>query len=418
MLGIDIVEISRFREMSNLEMFIRRVFTKSEADYLATKKAAKGFYSSLAGHFAAKEAFAKAVGTGVRGFSLSDIEVCHDKLGKPYLKYGGVTVNGALTISHSDTMAVAVVYMSNDISGVGLPMYTHIDEYKGLIPLREKNTNKGDFGKVFIVGGSQGMSGSVCLSAMGALRCGSGLVTVGVPKSIKNIVEIKLTEAITMPLPEIEESGTLSLTALGDIKSKLSHSDVCVFGMGMGKNQDISKLIDSLLNGSTNFVLDADALGAIAEDMDVLRKHKNRQSCQIVITPHPGEMSRLLGESIETIQKARVSVAKEFAKEYGVIVVLKGSDTVIASPDGRVQVNKSGTSGMATAGTGDVLSGVIGSFMGQGLDAFDASVLGAFIHGVAGDLAVRDKGEHGMIASDVIENIPYAIKLVLSATDE
>lgn len=415
MLGIDIVEISRFREMNNLEMFIRRVFTQSEADYFVTKKAAKGFYASVAGHFAAKEAFSKAVGTGIRGFSLSDIEVCHDELSKPYLKFGGVRVNGTLTISHSDTIAVAMVYLSDDISNVGLPLYTDIDAYKSLMPIRKQDSNKGDFGKVFIVGGSSGMTGAVCLSALGAMRCGSGLVTVGVPKSIQNIAAIKLTEAMTVALPEFIDGGTLSLTALGEIKSRLSKSDVCVFGMGLGENQDIPKLIDSLLNGSTDFVIDADGLNAISRDMDILRKHKNRQSCRVVITPHPGEMSRLCGESIESIQNNRVGVAKDFAAEYGVVVVLKGSNTVIASPDGEVQINKSGNPGMATGGTGDVLSGVIGSLMGQGLDAFSAAALGAFIHGVAGDLAARDKGEHGLIASDVIRNIPYAIKLIMAA---
>ena len=144
MIGIDIIEISRFREMKNLEMFIRRVFTQNEADYFVSKgSAAKGFYESIAGHFAAKEAFSKALGSGVRGFSLSDIEVCHDELGKPFIKFGGMKVNAALSISHSNKTAVAVVYISEDIPGMGIPFYTGLEYYKSLIPVRNEDSNKG-----------------------------------------------------------------------------------------------------------------------------------------------------------------------------------------------------------------------------------------------------------------------------------
>lgn len=413
MIGIDIIEISRFRDMNNLEMFIRRVFTQNETDYFAARKnAAKNFYASIAGHFAAKEAFSKAVGTGVRGFSLADIEVWHDELGKPYIKFGGAKVNATVTISHSDTVAVAVVYIPDGIANTSLPVYKGINEYRELIPKREADFNKGNCGKVFIAAGSIGMTGAACLSAVGALRTGSGLVTVGLPKSSQPIAAIKLTEAMTVPLAE-NEDGTLSLSALGEIKSRVGKSDVCVFGPGLGKNADISKLIDSMLSGSCDMVIDADGLNALADNMEILRRHANRNSCRAVITPHPGEMSRLCRESIEAIQSNRVSIAREFAKEFGVVVVLKGSNTVIASPDGRTHVNESGNPGMATGGTGDVLSGVIGSLIGQGLEPFEASLLGVFIHGIAGDLAKRDKGEHGMTAGDVAENIPHAIKLVL-----
>ena len=275
MIGIDIIEISRFREMKNLEMFIRRVFTQNEADYFVSKgSAAKGFYESIAGHFAAKEAFSKALGSGVRGFSLSDIEVCHDELGKPFIKFGGMKVNAALSISHSNNTAVAVVYISEDIPGMGIPFYTGLEYYKSLIPVRNEDANKGDCGKVFIVAGSRGMTGAAYLSCMGALRSGSGLVTLGVPESQQQIMAVKLIEAMTVPLPEVEESGTISLDALGEIKRRLNKSDVCVFGPGLSYNDDIPKLIDSLLSGSTDFVVDADGLNCISRDMDILRKHK------------------------------------------------------------------------------------------------------------------------------------------------
>ena len=250
---------------------------------------------------------------------------------------------------------------------------------------------------------------------MGALRSGSGLVTLGVPESQQQIMAVKLTEAMTVPLPEVEESGTISLDALGEIKRRLNKSDVCVFGPGLSDNDDIPKLIDSLLSGSTDFVIDADGLNCISRDMDILRKHKNRKSCQVVITPHPGEMARLCGLSIEAVQNDRVGTARDFAEEFGVTVVLKGKDTVIANSDGGVHINNSGNAGMATGGTGDVLSGVIGSLMGQGLNGYDAAVLGVFLHGAAGDLARRDKGEHGLIATDLVEMLPEAFRLVNTA---
>lgn len=411
MIGLDITDISRFREMKNLEMFIRRCFTVNEADYFAKNSGAKNFYASVAGHYAAKEAFSKALGTGIRGFSLADIEICHDKLGKPYIKFGGTRVGGALTISHSDTAAAAVVVLPEFFSADKMPIYPGIDTYRDLVPKRESGFNKGDCGKVFIAAGSTGMSGAACLSAEGALRVGSGLVTVGLPRSVQPIAAIKLTEAMTVPLAE-NEDGTMSLAALGEMKSRISRSDICVFGPGVGRNSDISKLIDSLISGSCDMLIDADGLNAISENMDILRKHANRRSCRVVITPHPGEMSRLCGESIEAVQNDRVGTAARFAAEFGVTVVLKGEGTVIASPDGRTHINISGNPGMATGGTGDVLSGVIASLMGQGLEPFEASVLGTFVHGMAGDIASREKGEHGMTAGDLAERLPEAMRIL------
>ena len=414
MIGIDVVEISRFRDMKNLEMFVRRVFTQNEAEYFTSKTAAKKFYESVAGHFAAKEAFAKALGTGVRNFDMSDIEICHNELGMPYIKFGGVRVNASVTISHSDTVAVAAVYISENIPGTGLPFYQNLDEYARLVPPRAADANKGDCGRVVIVGGSPGMSGAPCLSALGALRSGSGLVTVGLPKSQQPIVAVKLTEAMTLPLDELDD-GTLSLDALGEIKSRLSRADACVFGPGLSKNRDLGKLADSLLNGTVPIVIDADGLNAIAEDMVILKKHKNRMSCSVVITPHPGEMSRLCGKSVEAIQNDREGTAAEFAKEYGVTVVLKGKDTVIAAPDGRMKINRSGSEAMASGGMGDALSGIIASFIGQKMGGFEAAVLGTFVHGAAGDLARSEIGDRGILATDLCERVPKTIRMITNA---
>ncbi|HIV85205.1 MAG TPA: NAD(P)H-hydrate dehydratase [Candidatus Monoglobus merdigallinarum] len=415
MIGIDTVEIDRFRNMKNLEVFIRKVFTAEEAKYFVSKTGSKRFYESIAGHFAAKEAFAKALGTGVRGFNLSDVEICHDGLSKPYIKLGGVEVNACLSISHSETDAVAVVYIPGSIPGTGVPVYADIASFEQLLPQRSDDAHKGDCGRALIIGGSRGMTGAPCLAALGAMRCGSGLVTVGLPKSQQPVAAVKLTEAMTLPLPENETDGTLSLSALGEISARLNTSDVCVFGPGLARNDDIQRLLESLLSRRSRFVIDADGLYALSRDMDILRKHKNRMECEIIITPHEGEMSRLCGIPPENIRNDREGTALRFAEEFGVITVLKGRRTVTASPDGRVCVNSSGNSGMATGGMGDVLSGVIASFWGQGAEAFEAAALGAFVHGVAGDLAASDIGERGILASDLAQRLPEAIRLVSNA---
>lgn len=395
--GIDVAEVRRFAEMKNLDGFLHRVFSKEEQAYLSAKKTP---FESIAGHFAAKEAFSKYMGSGLRGFAWGDIEVLHDSIGKPYIRFMGCRSAADVSISHSDTVAVAVV--CGEESPVGGCYAEHIKAYRALLPKRWDDMHKGDCGRVFIVAGSKGMTGAAALCAQAALRSGSGLVTVGVPKSEQPILAIKLTEAMTLPLEE--ENGVLSEKAAPAIEQKASASDACILGPGLGKVNGLQKIIAEVVQSCDRVLLDADGLNALAEHIDVLQC----KNADVVLTPHPGEMARLTGYSIEKIEENREAVASEFAQKWGVTVLLKGKGTVIASKRGEVHINPSGNRGMASGGMGDVLSGGIGSLMGQGLDGYRAAVLGAFLHGLAGDIAQSELGEFGMIAGDVLKRLPHA----------
>ncbi len=392
--GVDIVEISRFTEMQNLDEFVKRVFTKKEKEYFSQKK---NCYESIAGFYAAKEAFSKYMGTGMRGFSWQDIEITHDAWGKPNLSFMGKPMAVDLSISHSKTTAVAVVCGEETVlSGVSAEQ---IKPYRALLPKRRRDMHKGDCGRVFLLAGSVGMIGAATLCAQAALRCGSGLVTVGTEAAAQPTLAVKLTEAMTLPLPE-DESLAQSL-----VKEQIEKSDAIAIGPGLGRYAGTQTMLQVALQSEKPLVVDADGINTLAVHIDILReKHSS-----VVLTPHPGEMARLCGKSALEIQKDRESVAKEFAMRYGVTLLLKGKDTVIASPRGEIHINPTGNSGMATGGMGDALTGVIVSLLGQGLGGYDAAVLGAFLHGLAGDLAAREMGEFGMIAGDVVGKLPQAI---------
>ncbi|MBR5152387.1 MAG: NAD(P)H-hydrate dehydratase [Clostridia bacterium] len=395
--GIDVVEIQRFAKMAHLDSFAKRVFSKEEQAYFASKKSP---YESIAGHYAAKEAFSKYLGTGVRGFNLNDITVLHQENGKPYLLFHGNPVAVDLSITHSDAVAVAVV------AGEELNTYRayegDLEPYRALLPKRNPDMNKGDCGRVLIVAGSKGMTGAATLSALGALRSGCGLLTVATPDSEQPILAMKLTEAMTMALPSVH--GKLAPEAGKAIEKAVQSSDVCVFGPGLGKAPELWKSVEMLFEQKKPLVLDADGLNALSGHIDSIKDATEN----VVMTPHPGEMARLTGLTVEEIQQNRELVAKTYAKAWGVTVLLKGRNTVIASPDGQLHINPTGNSGMASGGMGDVLSGVIGALMGQGLDGYQSAVLGAFLHGLAGDLAAKELGEFGMIAGDVAERLPRA----------
>lgn len=275
-----------------------------------------------------------------------------------------------------------------------------------LIPKRNNDSNKGDYGKVFIITGSAGMTGSGCLCAYAAMRSGSGLVYVGVPAALNTIYSIKLTEPIIIPLDD-NGSGSLAACSSGQILELMVRMDAAAIGPGLSLNNDIIEVIRNVIReANIPLVLDADALNAVSRDVSILKEHK----AEIVITPHPGEMARLTGLSTRDVQNNRLKVASEFAADNGVIVVLKGSRTVVALPEGILYVNINGNPGMASGGTGDVLAGIIVSLIGQGMKPSDAAVAGVYLHGLSGDAAAKNKGMHGMIASDIIEALPYVIK--------
>lgn len=274
-----------------------------------------------------------------------------------------------------------------------------------LIPIRSRDTNKGGYGRVLIISGSTGMTGAGCLTAKAALRSGAGLVYLGVPSGLSHIFAASVTEAITVPFDD-DGSGRLSRNLIDKLDTVIKRKDVIAVGPGLSVNDDITDIVSSIIEkAEAPLVIDADALNAVSADIGVLKRLKG----PAVMTPHPGEMSRLMGISIEDIQSNRMEVAREFAIRWKVITVLKGSKTVVAMPDGALYLNPTGNPGMATAGSGDVLTGIIAALIGQGLKPQDAAIAGVYLHGLAGDMACVKKGEYGMIAGDIIEELPHAI---------
>ncbi|MBO4941665.1 MAG: NAD(P)H-hydrate dehydratase [Clostridia bacterium] len=395
--GVDIIEISRIEKaVKKNKKFLDRVFSKGEIDYFRRNG---NRMETLAGFYAAKEAFLKYKKCGIKSLELSCVSVEHGSANVPFIVYKGARQSVSLSISHHKTSAVAVV-CGNEFDA------PYVDSEMGeMIPKRRADAHKGNCGRVLVIAGSRGMTGAAVLAAKSALRSGSGLVTVAVPKDERIIVASMVPEIITVGLDA--ENGIICCGAIKEILAEAGKADAVVFGPGLSQNKDIKDILFGLLTQySGKLVIDADGLNALKSDCEILKEKK----CQVVITPHPGEMARLLGVTTQDIAKDRCGIASRFAKEYGVTVVLKGKDTVVADENGDVKINPTGNPGMATAGMGDVLSGVIASFLGQGLECFDAAVLGAYIHGKAGDLAKCEKGIHGLIASDVLEKMPLAIK--------
>ena len=277
---------------------------------------------------------------------------------------------------------------------------------RDMLPERKQDSNKGDYGRVLIVSGSVGMTGAGCLAASAALRAGAGLVYLGVPASLVNVYDSLLMEAVTLPL-EDKSRGFLAKECLPGIIERLKSSRVALIGPGLSVSEEITEIIAGIIEeAEIPLILDADALNAVSGDISVLKKLRTGA----VITPHPGEMARLLGASTEEVQRDRIGAAAEFASRWNVNVVLKGSRTVVAFPDGRIYINVTGNSGMATAGTGDVLAGIIAGLAGQGVNFGNAAVAGVYLHGLAGDMLAEKKGEYGMIAGDLANELPYAIR--------
>lgn len=276
----------------------------------------------------------------------------------------------------------------------------------GLLPTRPPDTHKGLSGRVLIVAGARGLTGAAALAARGALRTGAGLVTVATPASVYPILAVKLTEAMTKPLPETREQ-TLSLQAQAPLLEQIGASDCAAIGPGLSQHSETGELVRRLIPLlRTPCVLDADGINAVAADRAALK----RRGAPMVITPHPAEMGRLVQLSADDVQRDRERIASEFAKDYGVVVVLKGHRTVIANVDGARVINETGNPGMAAGGMGDVLTGMIAALIGQRLAPFDAARLGVHLHGLAGDLAMKRVGAVGLIATDLADTIPLAVR--------
>lgn len=275
-----------------------------------------------------------------------------------------------------------------------------------LIPQRAGDAHKGSCGAVCVVAGSVGMTGAAALTADTALRAGAGRINLGIPASLNDILEVKLTEVMTRPLPEVRKHRCLALRALGDIIGLLERADCLALGPGLGRHPETAELVRRLVQAvELPLVLDADGLNALAASTDILRE----RTAPIVLTPHIGEFVELSGLDKGEILARPLEVARQFAQKHQVVLVLKGAPSVVALPDGQTLVNSTGNAGMATAGSGDVLTGLIAGLVAQGLAVDEAACLGVYLHGRAGDLACDQLGEWGMTAGDISRSVPQAI---------
>lgn len=250
------------------------------------------------------------------------------------------------------------------------------------------------------------------MCAQGAMNSGAGLVTLGIPSSLANpIIKIKPKEVMLLPLAQTKDV-TLSLAAFKRIKDFIKNIDVIALGPGLTQNSSAQGLIRKVIAKINKpMIIDADGLNALVGHLGLLTAARSGgHNATRIVTPHPGEMARLFGCTVKKIQSNRELIAKKFAKDYSSTVVLKGYRTVVADPGGKVYINKTGNPGMATAGSGDVLTGIIAAFLGQGLNVFEAAKSAVYSHGLAGDLAAKEKSQISMVASDIIAKIPEAIK--------
>jgi len=332
----------------------------------------------------------------------------------------GDAVKADLTITFGLPKIGQIVYPGADYVGIleivdiGIPpriladfSLNHLvtnEDVKHILRPRQKAIHKGQAGHVLVLAGSPGKTGAATLTCLGALRAGTGLVTLGIPKSLNPILEVKLTEAMTLPLPETKDA-TFSPKSWEAIESSGLRYNVICLGPGMSTHSAVETLVKKVITADqTPLVIDADGLNILANNLDILRQKKG----EVVITPHPGEMSRLTKVPTETVLKSKLDLTRELAQTYQLIVVLKMAHTLIATPDGEIFINSTGNPAMASGGMGDILTGIIGGFIAQGYSAKEASILGVFLHGLAADLWLKNHSEAGLLASEVADYLPLA----------
>ncbi len=334
----------------------------------------------------------------------------------------GVCIEAAATATFGFAKTGHLLYPGNEYTGqlrvidIGIPgfaagkqdLWFQVMEKQTIAPLfpaRAFNSHKGSYGHLLVLAGSPGKTGAAALCANAAKRIGTGLVTVGVPERINFVVETLVVEPMTVPLPETA-SGTLSPDGLDRILAMAENGQALAVGPGLGTDTDTQKMVTSLVETcSLPLIMDADAINCLAGNPTVLSSRK----FPTVLTPHPGEMARLAGITTAQVQADRTGVAKKMAAEFNVILVLKGAQTLVALPDGRLFLCPAGNPGMATGGMGDVLTGMIAGLAAQGFSSENAAVAGVFIHGLCGDLLADTFGGFGFLAGDMIRTIPEII---------
>ncbi|MFQ5802465.1 MAG: NAD(P)H-hydrate dehydratase [Candidatus Methylomirabilales bacterium] len=289
---------------------------------------------------------------------------------------------------------------------------TEHEQVRAAFPPRDPDAHKGTYGHVLVLAGSPGKTGAAALCSLGALRVGAGLVTLAVPEGLNDLMEVKLTEVMTVGLPETEER-TVAFQARDDLLNLMEGKRVLALGPGLSVHPETVRLVvDLIRSAKIPLVIDADGVTALARQKEILAK----ASVPVILTPHPGELSRLLWVPKEEVVDKRIPIAQKVASTYNIHLVLKGARTTVAEPGGQVYVNPTGNPGMATGGVGDVLTGIIAGLVSQGLAPGLAAVVGAYLHGLAGDLACQHFGAEAMVATDLLEKLPEAIRAVKDRT--
>jgi hydroxyethylthiazole kinase-like uncharacterized protein yjeF len=409
-IGLTVVEIT------NAQAWELHFSEISECDLLVDAILGTGFHGQLSGLLETVVADVNGLGVPVVAIDLPTglSADSHEVEGEAIEATMTVTLAAPkipLILPPADTYGGDLV-----IADIGIPLPV-LDEVEGpyieiltrermrdLVPARAADSHKGDFGRVLVIAGSLGRTGAAYLAALGALRSGAGLVTIATPRSCLPVLAAMAPEYMTEPLDETA-AGTVDYAALERVLD--FKADVIAVGPGLGQAPGTAAFVQGLLErAGVPLVLDADALNAFVGEPDRL---VGRDGVDVVITPHPGEMARLLNLSVEAVQNDRLQHATEFAASHRLHVVLKGHRTIIAGPDNRAFVNLTGNSGMATGGTGDLLTGMIAAWFAQLLDAEAACKLAVYLHGTAGDLAEADEGDVALIAGDVASRLGDAV---------
>src|SRR5438105_8487519 len=380
--------------------FLRKAYTQAELDYC------QGSAERLAGRWAAKEAVIKCFdGTGIC-FPRRKIEVLPGPNGAPRVRLHGDSAGAAieLSITHHSGLAVAAATLTMPEAGATLLRPPDAVD----LPDRPRDGHKGTFGTVVVLAGSLGMTGAAYLSATAAARAGAGIVRLLVAETIYPILAAKCTEVMAMPVPEVAPGavGHLSHEVLA---RQFQGAKAGLIGPGLGRDRSTWRLVtDLVLEVVCPLVVDADGLNALADS----RRQLTRLPRGRVLTPHPGEMARLTGSPVPAAPAERVEVARRAAQAWKAVVVLKGARTVVAAPDGEVSEDPHEVPALATGGTGDVLGGLIAGLIAQGLQSFTAAVTGVYIHGEAGRQVAARLGDAGLLASDLLGEIPFLQKLL------
>ena len=431
--GVDVAAIPRIVEAQKRfgDRFLQKFLTAREIDYCG------GSAERWAGRWAAKEAIGKAMPTGVSRPRMRDVEILPSEDGRPHVRVAPTTTLAGrdidVSIAHDGHFAVAVAVIPEGLSPERLkrshgteaplawadgPALTGEGQGGGSelpdgfkLPARPRDGHKGTFGTVVVLAGSQGYTGAAYLTSMGAARSGAGIVRLMVAQSIYPILAEKCSEVIVGPVPEISP-GVVGHAALSAVQRGFSGAASGIVGPGIGRDTSTRRLIENLIARVTvPLVLDADALNLLSEHRSILPK----LSPDIVLTPHPAEFGRLANLETSAVQKDRRGIASRFAKTWNKVVVLKGAGTVIAAPDGRITLNPIATPALASGGTGDVLAGLIGGLMAQKLPPFEAAVTGVHIHSLAGTDLEASIGQAGVLASDLLPQIPRVMERLRQA---